>query len=181
MSKVVKSMIMDDLKQRLTGVNDALLVSIAGLNTDQTFRLRKELRSKGVSLLMIKNSLARRATEGTPLSAAFEVMEGSLALCWGSEDIVSLAKIVTKLGEDKTLQPFAAKGGVLDGSRLSPDQVKDVSKWPNRAEMLSMLVGQILGPGARLAGQLNGPGGALASQIKEKAKEPEGEAAPAAG
>lgn len=180
MSKIIKQLIMDDLKQRLHGVNDALLVNVAGLNTDQTFRLRKELRSKGISLLVVKNSLARRATEGTPLAAAFEVMEGALALCWGTEDIVSLAKVVTKIADDKTMAPFAPKGGVLDGARLTADQVKDVSKWPSRGEVLSMLVGQILGPGAKLAAQLNGPGGALASQVKEKAKEPEGESAPAA-
>jgi ribosomal protein L10 len=179
MSKIVKKMIMDDLRQRLSGVNDALVVNIAGLNTDQAYRLRKDLRAKGVKLLMVKNSIARRATEGTPLAAAFQSAEGSLALCWGAEDIVSLAKIVTKVAEDKLMAPFAAKGGVLDGAPLSAAQVADVSKWPSRAEVLSMLVGQILGPGGRLAGQLNGPGGALASQVKEKAKEPEGEAAPA--
>ena len=179
MSKIVKKMIMDDLRQRLSGVNDALVVNIAGLNTDQAYRLPKDLRAKGVKLLMVKNSIARRATEGTPLAAAFQSAEGSLALCWGAEDIVSLAKIVTKVAEDKLMAPFAAKGGVLDGSPLSAAQVADVSKWPSRAEVLSMLVGQILGPGGRLAGQLNGPGGALASQVKEKAKEPEGDSAPA--
>ncbi|MBL8829440.1 MAG: 50S ribosomal protein L10 [Planctomycetaceae bacterium] len=179
MSKIVKQLIMDDLRQRLDGVKDALLVNIAGLNTDQAYRLRKDLRSKGVKLLMVKNSVARRATEGTPLAAAFESAEGSLALCWGAEDIVALAKIVTKVAEDKAMAPFAPKGGVLDGSPLTAAQVVDVSKWPSRGEVLSMLVGQILGPGSRLAGQLNGPGGTLVSQLKEKAKESEGEAAPA--
>jgi ribosomal protein L10 len=59
----------------------------------------------------------------------------------------------------------------MDGETLSPDQVEEVSKWPTRAEQISMLVGQILGPGGQLAAQLAGPGGALASQIKQKAEE----------
>ena len=55
----------------------------------------------------------------------------------------------------------------MDGEQLTPERVKEISKWPSRAEQLSMLVGQILGPGSQLAAQLKGPGGSLASQIKE--------------
>ena len=66
-------------------------------------------------------------------------------------------------------------------------KIKQVSKWPSRQEQLSLLLGQILSPGAVLAGQLIGMGGALASQIKqrveelEKAAPPAGEAAAPAG
>ena len=55
----------------------------------------------------------------------------------------------------------------MDGEQLTPERVKEISKWPSRTEQLSMLVGQILGPGSQLAAQLIGPGGALASQVKE--------------
>ena len=81
---------------------------------------------------------------------------------------MSLAKEVTRLSKDKRYEKFAARGGVLDGEQLTAEQVEQVSKWPNRTEQLSLLVGQILGPGSRLAAQLLGPGGALASQIKQK-------------
>src|SRR6185437_15149662 len=101
MSKFVKNLISDDLRQRLDGVENALLVSVAGLDANKNYRLRKTLRDKNISLLVIKNSMARRATEGTPLAAAFEQMEGSLAVVWGSEDIVSLAKEITRLTQDK--------------------------------------------------------------------------------
>ena len=59
----------------------------------------------------------------------------------------------------------------MDGVQLTPEKVLEISKWPNRAEQLSMLVGQIMGPGAQLAAQLNGPGGALVSQVKSKGEE----------
>jgi large subunit ribosomal protein L10 len=181
MSKYVKNLITDEIKKRLTGVNDALVVSIAGLDTAKTYQLRKTLRSQNVQIMMIKNSLARRAVEGTPLVAAFEQAEGSLALMWGSTDIVSLAKIAIKLAEDKNMTLFVPKGGAMDGTHLTADQVKDVSKWPSREEVLAKIVGQILGPGSQLLAAIKGPGGALASQVKEKGKEPEGaEAAPAA-
>jgi large subunit ribosomal protein L10 len=123
---------------------------------------------------VIKNSLARRATEGTPLAAALPGMEGSLAFIWGSSDIVSLAKEVIKLHDDaKTYPRFEARGGVMDGEHLSAERVKEISKWPSRDEQLSLLVGQILGPGRQLNAALLGPGAALASQIKKKSDEAE--------
>jgi ribosomal protein L10 len=179
MSKFVKNLISDELRRRLEGVENALLVSVAGLDANKNSRLRKTLREKNIELMVVKNSLAARATEGTPLAAAFQEMEGSLAVVWGAEDIVSLAKHITALAGDKQYEPFAARGGVMDGSRLTSEQVAAVSKWPSRQEQLSILVGQILSPGATLVAQLTGAGGALASQIKQKGEEKEGEAAPA--
>jgi len=181
MSKFVKSLIMDDLRQRLDGVESALLVSVAGLNAIKNNKLRMALKNKNISLLVIKNSLARRAVEGTPLAAAFEQMEGALALAWGSEDIVSLAKEITRFTEDKQFEPFAARGGVMDGARLTAAQVKEVSKWPSREEQLSILSGQILSPGANLASQLTSAGGALASQIKQKGDGEDADGAPEPG
>ena len=111
------------------------------------------------------------------LAAAFEGVEGTLAIVWGGEDIVSLAKEVTRIAEDKAFEPFAPRGGVMDGTKLTADEVKAVSKWPSRDEQLSILVGQILSPGARLSSQLLGPGGQLASQVKKKSEEGEEAAA----
>lgn len=177
MSKYVKSLLTEDLKRRWTGVNDALLVSLTGLSANANSALRKELRGKNIQMVMIKNSMGRRAAEGTPLAAAFESLEGSLAVVWGGEDVVSLAKEVIRLSEDKQFAAFTPKGGVMDGSKLAEAQVKEVSKWPSRQEQLSLLLGQILSPGATLGGQLIAMGGALASQIKQKSEGEEGEAA----
>lgn len=168
MSKFVKNLMSDDLRKRLDGVENALLVSVAGLDANKNFRLRKTLREKNIQLLVIKNSMARRATEGTPLAPAFEEMEGSLAVVWGAEDVVSLAKEITRLASDKQFEPFSARGGVMDGGRLTAEQVRAVSKWPSRQEQLSILAGQILSPGAMLVSQLTSAGGALASQIQQK-------------
>ena len=174
MSKYLKDLISDDLKKRLDGVSDLLVVDVMGLKSDKTVALRKQLRQQKINLLVVKNSLARRATEGTVLAPAFEGVEGSAAVVWGGEDIVSLAKVVSKLLDDKQFEPIAPKGGVMGGSKLSADDVKKVSKWPSRAEQLSILVGQILSPGATLSAQLLGPGAKLASQIKKKSEEGEG-------
>jgi large subunit ribosomal protein L10 len=183
MSKFVKDLITKDLRSRLEGVEDALLVDVIGLENNLNVALRQRLRKKNIQLLVVKNSLARRATEGTRLAAAFEDTGGTLALIWGGEDIISLAKEVINIAEDKQYEKFIPKGGVLDGQALAAAQVKEVSKWPTRQEQLSLLVGQILSPGAKLSSQLLGAGAKLASQIKKKSEGAEEAAAaePAAG
>ena len=110
------------------------------------------------------------ATEGSPLSAAFQGMEGNLAVVWGGEDFISLVKEVDRLHKDREYEQFEARGGVMDGEQLSADRIAEISKWPNRQEQLSLLSGQILAPGANLSAQLLGPGGALASQVQEKSE-----------
>jgi len=183
MSKAVKNLLIEDLRSRLTGVGDCLLVNVIGLKSDKTFKLRAELRKKNIHLQVIKNSMARRATEGTPIAPAFDGMEGSLAVVWGSEDVVSLAKEVIRLAEAKEFQGLEPRGGAIDGAKVPAAQVKVVSTWPSRTEQLSILAGQISGPGATLAAQFIGIGGTLAGQIKQKIEDLEKAegAAPAEG
>jgi ribosomal protein L10 len=177
MSKLLKSKIADDYRQRLAGVSDALLVNVIGLNSGSTFNLRKELRSKNIQLLVVKSSLAKRATEGTGLASAFEGDQGSLAVVWGADDFVSLAKEIVEIQKKPEFEKCQARGGVMDGEKLTAEKVKEISKWPNRVGQIGLLLGQILSPGAQLLSQLGSPGGALASQIEKKSKE---EGAPAA-
>jgi len=183
MSKYVKNLISEHLRERLQGVHDALLVKMVGLSANANNRLRAELKQKNIDVMVVKNSLAARAVAGTPLAAMFEGVAGTAAICWGADDVVALAKEVTRLARDRRFEPFGPVGGVMDGEKLSPEQVERVSRWPGRQEQLAMLVGQILGPGRRLAAQLLGPGGKLASQVKElgeEKEEGEGAAPPAA-
>ncbi|MDY0168979.1 MAG: 50S ribosomal protein L10 [Thermoguttaceae bacterium] len=173
MSKYVKNLITEDLRKRLADVHDAVLVSVVGLDANADNSLRAELSSKDINLLVVKKSLAARATEGTPLAPMFDGVAGSAAICWGGQDIVALAKEVVRLAKKDEYKAFEARGGVLDGDPLTAGQVEQVSKWPTREEQLSILMGQVLAPGARLASQLISIGGALASQIEQKGKEEE--------
>ena len=175
MSKYVKNLITDHLRERLKNVHDALLVNMIGLDANTNSRLRSELRKKNINIVVVKNSTAARATEGTPLAPLFSGVSGTAAICWGGEDIVSLAKEITKLIQDDKNKPFEARGGVMDGEQLTGAQVHEVSRWPSRTEQLSILLGQILSPGAMLASQLNSVGGALASQIEQKGEGAEDE------
>ncbi len=179
MSKYVKNLISGDVLRRLDGVNDAILVNVIGMDSAATYQIRKTLRDKNISMLVVKRSLAARATEGTSLRPLFDKREGSMAIVWGCEDFVSLAKEITKIDKAKTFEKFEIKGGVLDGEALTAEQVIAASKWPNRLEQIAMVIGQVLSPGATLVGQLLSPGGKVASQLEKLVEKLEG-GAPAA-
>jgi len=172
MSKYVKELVTRDIQRRLEGIEDAVTVSCAGMDANTTNELRGELGEKDIQMLIVKNSLARRATQGSKLSPAFEGCRGQVAVLWGSTDFVSLVKEVVRLDKDtEKFEQFVATGGVMDGEKLDEAGVKAVSKWPSREEQIAMLVGQVLGPGATLNAALLGPGKMLNSQIKQKGEE----------
>jgi large subunit ribosomal protein L10 len=182
MSKIVKNMLVDDLKKRLTSVNEVLVLSLGRLDAQKTTQLRQTLRKKKINLQMVKNSLARRATLGTPLAPAFDDAAGMLAIAWGGEDVVDLAKELDRLSGAKEYEGLECRGGALDGSRLAASDVKLVAKWPTRTEQLSILSGQISSLGGRLSGQILAMGGTLAGQISSRVDDLEkaGDGAPPA-
>lgn len=183
MSKLIKNMLTDDLKTRLADVGEAIVVSLGTLDAQRTTELRQALRKKNIHLQMVKNSLARRATAGTPLAPAFEKTEGMLAVAWGGEDVVDLAKELDRLSGVKEFAGFECCCGALDGARLEADDVKQVAKWPTRSEQLSILSGQIISLASTLAGQILSAGGTLAGQIQTRVDDLEkagSDAAPAA-
>ncbi|HBE66954.1 MAG TPA: 50S ribosomal protein L10 [Planctomycetaceae bacterium] len=176
MSKYVKNLISDEIKSRLEKVADAIIVDVIGMDSEKTFQIRKLFREKGINMLVVKRSLAFRATEESSLEPLFATKQGSVAVVWGCEDFVSLAKEIAAVIKSKEFEDFELKGGVMDGEALTAEKVLEISKWPNRQEQISLLVGQILGPGSQLSGQLLGAGSTLAGQIKKLVEDKEGEA-----
>ncbi len=171
MSKRIKNMLIEDIRTRLNGVGDVILVCLGQLDAQKTTELRRTLRQKNIHLQLIKNSLARQATLDTPLAPAFTETEGMLAMAWGGEDVVDLAKELDRIVKLKEYGGVEFRGGALDGSRLDAGDVTAVAKWPSRAEQLSILSGQISSVGSMLSGQLLSAGGAIASQLKSRVEE----------
>lgn len=168
MSKYVKDLIVQDLRKRLDGIENCLVANMIGLDSVQTYSLRKRLRDKGIRVLVVQNGMVRRAAEGTALAPAFEGLAGTNAVVWGAEDFVSLVKEIVELDKDEQFKAFEARGGVMDGEPLTPARVKEISTWPSRTEQLSILAGQLTAPWRLLQSQLTSPGGKLASQIEKK-------------
>ena len=173
MSKYVKGMLIDAVADRLGDATDLLVVDVSTVDAVTCNTWRLALADKDIHALTVKNSLARRALERKGVSGLDPVLEGPSTLVYGGEDIVALSKEITKWA--KEIDKLSIKGGTVDGQTLDEAGVQTLSKSPSREELLSIISGQILSPGANLVAALLGPGAALASQIKQIA---DGEAGP---
>lgn len=167
MSKLIKGMIVSELRDRIGDVQELLVVDPSKLDAITTNRMRLSLREKDISLLSVKNSLARVALNEMGISALDSVLAGPSALVWGSEDVVALSKEISKWARE--VEGFEIKGGTVEGTTLSAEEVDSLSKSPGRMELIGQIAGLALSPGARLSAALLGPGGKLAGQVKSKA------------
>jgi len=178
MSKFVKDLISSDLQNRLNGCKDLLVVDAAALEGMTTNTLRLKLQKQDISMLAVKNTLARRVLGELGLPGLDTVLKGPSVLVWGGPDIVALSKEISKWARD--LKGLEIKGGIVDGTAVTASDVDAISKGPSREELIGQVLTLILSPGARLAGALHGPGGRLSGQVKSIAeKEPAAEAAEA--
>lgn len=176
MSKRVKTMVIDEIERRLADNRDLLVVDTSLLDGVTANRVRLALEARGVTLLTVKNTLARRALERAGVTCLDQLLTGPSTLVWGGEDIVQLSKEIAKWARD--VEKFQIKGGAVDGQPLDSRGVDELSKSPSRLELIGQIAGLLLSPGARLAAALLGPGGKIAGQLK-KISEPEGGDAPA--
>ncbi|MBL8851748.1 MAG: 50S ribosomal protein L10 [Planctomycetaceae bacterium] len=171
MSKPIKQMIIDDIRQKLGECRDVLGVNSSKLDAITDNRVRGTLRAKGIHLLQVKNTLARRALEEVGVKSMETVLAGPSTLVWGGEDIVSLSKEIAKWA--KEIDKLEIKGGAVEGQVVDAKGVVELSKSPGRLELISQIVGLALSPGARLAGALLGPGGTISGQLKAMADKDE--------
>jgi large subunit ribosomal protein L10 len=171
MSKPIKQMIIDDIRRKLGECRDVLVVNSSKLDAMTDNRMRSSLRAKGIHLLQVKNTLARRALEEVGVKSMEQVLAGPSTLIWGGEDIVSLSKEIAKWARE--IDKLEIKGGAVEGQVVNAKGVVELSKSPGRLELISQIVGLALSPGARLAGALLGPGGTISGQLKAMADKEE--------
>jgi len=164
-SKQVKDMIVREYQTRFEGHDDALVISLRGINANDNNQIRKNLAKQNVQVTIVKNTLAKKAFEGTGLEPLTGVLDGSSALAYGGESVVEAARaIVDLIGAHPEIE---LKGAVLDGQLFEGDEgVKALSKFPTRDEAIAQTVTLILSPGRNLAGQITGPGGRIAGILK---------------
>ena len=165
MSKAMKDMIVRDYTSRLQGFQDAAVISIRGVKAQDTTKLRTNLRKKKIRMTVVRNSLARRAFEGTGLKGLEPLLTGSSALAYGGASVVEVAReLVAALKDMPTIE---LKGAILDGQLFAGEKgLKELSKFPTKEEALGQTVTLLLGPARKLAAQIKGPGASVAGIIK---------------
>lgn len=177
MSKKIKEMLVADLRERIGEHRDILVVDYSKLDGVTANSMRLKLRKQKITMLGVKNSLARKALADLGLAALEPYLTGPSTLVFGGPDIVALSKEITKWAKD--LEALQIKGGVVEGNSIDKAQVVALSKSPSREELLGKVVALCLSPGGLVAGALLGVGGTICGQVKSIA-EKEPAAAPAA-
>jgi len=173
MSKLVKDLITRELSTRLKDVDGVAVINPRGINATKNNGIRRRLHAKGLRMMVVKNTLARRATEGTNLKGFDKLLDGPSAVIYGNQSVPTIARLV--LDEKKADDTIELRGVFFDGEVYVGDKgVQQVSKLPTREEAIGQLVAAILGPGRKLAAAIKGPGGTLGAilkSIENKAKD----------
>ena len=181
MSKQVKNLITKELSAKLKDLDGVAVINPRGINATKNHGIRRRLRDKGLRMLVVKNTLAKRAVSDGKLKGFDRLLDGPSAVIYGKAGIAIIARAL--LDEKKTDDKLELRGIFFDGEIYPGDSgVEQVSKLPTREEAIANILAAVLGPGRKLAAALKDPGGKLGGILKtieDKAKEKEG-AAPAA-
>jgi large subunit ribosomal protein L10 len=169
MSKEMKKLIVNEFISDYKGVNNFIVVSIKGVNTQQANVLRRDLSEKNIKLKVVKNSLASIALKEIGVPALGQILEGPSAITVSDNDPVILAKVLTKWS--KEISSLKIVGGLVDGEMLSLDDIKTLSAIPSREVVLTQIVFAIQAPMVQLANVFNATASSLCRvlhAIKEK-------------
>ena len=165
MSKTVKNMIIEEYRERVGDTQDALVIGLRGVTSNDTNTIRSGLAQKSIRVTVVRNKLFGQAFGETGLSALSDLLSGSNALAYGGESVVEVAREI--VGLVKKFPDIELKGAVLDGQLFEgQDGVERLSKFPTRDEAIAEDVTLILGPGRKLMASIKGPGSQIAGLIK---------------
>jgi large subunit ribosomal protein L10 len=138
--------------QEVTGLaakaQTLVMAEYRGITVADMTKLRTQARSNGVSLSVLKNTLARRAVAGSPFEAVADKMTGPLIYGF-SVDAVAAAKVVVEFA--KTNDKLVVRGGAYGGKALDSQGVKQLASIPSKEVLLGQLLGLMQSPISRTA------------------------------
>jgi len=166
MAKVeLKAPVVQEISEKIDGAQSVVLVDHRGLTVQEDTELRRKLREAGVTYKVYKNTMMKRAFEGTACAELDPFLEGPSAMAVSKEDATAPARVLAEFA--KTAKALEIKAGIVDGQFCDVDALGEVAKIPSREVLLGRLFGSWQAPVANFA--------RVIKQIAEK----DGEAAPA--
>jgi len=148
--KALKTLLIDDLLQRVNASPFLFVVDYTGLKVAKFAELRKRLSAVGAEIHVFKNNLVKKAAEKAGFPGELgEHLSGQSAYVTGAKDVFGTAKILKNFHAE--FEKPVMKVGVLDGNLLDTTAIKILADLPSREVLLSQLLGVLQAPASALA------------------------------
>jgi large subunit ribosomal protein L10 len=164
-SKGKKKEELENLKKDLADAKNLFVAQFQGMTVAQDTELRQKIRESRGKYRVVKNTLARKAAEGTPAEGVTRSFDGSTAIAYNTSDPVSLAKALTAYAKTNPL--FVFKAGMVEGRVINLADIASIAAMPSKEELIAKLLFLINSPAQRLAVVMNGVARNLAVVMKQ--------------
>ena len=148
-----KEAIIQSLKADIEKSKAIFLTNLIGISSNDAVKIRKSVREANGKMVVARNTLFRRAFEGSSAESLTANLSGAHAIAFAFEDAAAVAKCLKDAGSE--LELVELKGGLLDGAILSKAQVKQLADLPSRDQMLGTLLATFMAPASAFARVLN--------------------------
>jgi len=163
MRKEQKTAVVDKLSGSFKKATIAIVSEYRGMTVAETTEVRRKLRAVRGELKVAKNTLIRRAIKDTGYTSLEDKLGGPVGLIISTEDPVEIAKTV--VGFKDLGDKFKLRGGVVDGSPVTVEEIQALATLPPKEVILGQLLGLLQAPATHLVRLLNEPGSGLARLI----------------
>src|SRR6185369_15159300 len=130
---------LEELIQRFQDAKAAMVVGFQKMTVAKDQELRNQLREAGVSYEVVKNTLARRASEGTALEGANDHFKGVTAVALSNGDPVGLSKAISKFAKANP-DIFTFKAGIVEGKVVALNEVEAIASLPSKEELIAKIM-----------------------------------------
>ena len=139
----------DALRVELAKVSTVILSTFQGITVEQDTKLRRAVQAAGAHYQVVKNTLAQRAGEGTPVEPLLKGLKGTNSIAYTMADPVALAKILTKVAKD--VPAFQFRAGWVEGRVVSIADIQQLAQLPSKEELITKVMFLLQSPARRLA------------------------------
>ena len=162
MDRAQKQDAIEALKGVFDGAGAVVVTHYMGLTVAEMTDLRGKLREQGASLQVVKNTLAKKALNGSVGEDGDALFKGPVAIAF-APDPVSAAKVATQYAKDN--EKFSVIGGLMGEQVLDQASVKALASLPSLDQLRAKIIGLVQAPATKIAGILQAPGGQIARVI----------------
>jgi large subunit ribosomal protein L10 len=156
---------LDALKKDLAEAKNLFVAQFQGMTVLQDTDLRQKIRETKSSYRVVKNTLARKAAEGTAAEGVSKSFDGSTSIAYNANDPVSLAKALSTYAKTNPL--FVFKAGIVEGRVINLADIASIAAMPSKEGLIAKLLFLINAPAQRLAVAMNGVARNLAVVMKQ--------------